>query len=552
MNLKNFKNNINENILQRGADYYYEGNIVRSFKNAENQYIFEVEGSESYEVIVDLSNNDEIIHSECDCPYDFGQICKHEVAAYFQLVDIREQERKNIYNKKSLGKKTSLKDSLNNISKDELIEIILDAAKENKILKEKLMVKYVKGSSVDEVEQCRKYIDAVVKKYTKREGFISYRQGYDFVEEMEYIFEKIEETKDSLIALDMAIILFEEAMSAIQYADDSHGEIDGLISNSINAIDEIASKQNITEDIKNKIFNKILEESRSRIFMGWEDYKFDILNICTKFAYKEENRVKLVKAINHLIEKEDDDSYIIESLLKMLFNIIEQYESEEEINKFININSNYTFLREILVDRYMDEANYEKVLELALEGEKSDSRYPGLVLKWKEIRYEVYKKLLLKVEQEKLAKELLFDGNFEYYKELKDLNAKREKTFYNNLKRELKTSKELRVRRMYISLIEEENDLDEILNFVKKNPNSIEGYIDILKYNFKDEVVAIYEKYILNLATYASNRDAYKDICRKLVRYKNVAGKDKQDEVKNILKNLYKKRPAFMDEIGKI
>lgn len=441
MNLENFKDNINGIILDRGSDYYYEGNIVESFKNGENQYVFEIEGSESYEVIVELDDDDEIIYSECDCPYDFGPICKHEVAAYFELVDIRDAERSSKYTKKNIVKNISLKDSLNKISKGELIEIILAVAKENKSFKEKLMVKYAKETLVDEVEQYREYIDAVVKKYTKEEGFIRYRQGYNFVEEMEYIFEKIEVTNDCLIALDIAIILLEEAISAIQYADDSHGEIGGLISNSMNAIYEIATKPNLTEDLKNEIFNKILEETRSKVFMGWEEFQFDMLNICTNFIDKEENRISLVKEINSLIEKEDEDSYNIESLLEMLFKIIEQYESDEEINKFINVNSKYTFLREILINRYMDENNYEKVLELALEGEKKDSNYRGLVLKWKEIKYKAYKKLLLKVEQEKLAKELLFDGNFEYYKELKELNKKREKTFYNNLKRELKTVK---------------------------------------------------------------------------------------------------------------
>lgn len=552
MNLENFKDNINKKILERGCDYYYEGNIVESFKNGENQYVFEIDGSESYEVIVEVSDNDEIIYSECDCPYDFGPICKHQVAAYFELVDIRDNERKSRCTKKNIAKKISLKDSLNKISKDELIEIILGVAKENKTFKEKLMVKYAKETSVDEVGQCKKYIDAVVKKYTKEEGFIRYRQGYNFVEEMEYIFEKIEETNDCLIALDIAIILLEEAISAIQYADDSHGEIGDLISNSMNAIYEIASKPNLTEDLKNKIFNKILEETRSRVFRGWEEFQFDMLNICTNFIDKEENRISLVKEINSLIEKEDEDSYNIESLLKMLFEIIEKYESDEEINKFIDINSNYTFLREILIDRCMDENNYEKVLELALEGEKKDNNYPGLVLKWKEIRYKAYKKLLLKAEQEKLAKELLFDGKFEYYKELKDLNKKREKTFYNNLKRELKTSKEWGLERIYISLIEEENDLDEILTLVRKNPEKIERYVDLLKYNFEDEVIEIYEKYILNLAIFASDRDAYKNVCRKLIKYKDIARKEKQDEVKNILRNLYKKRPAFIDEIGKI
>ncbi len=52
---------------------------------------------------------------------------------------------------------------------------------------------------------------------------------------------------------------------------------------------------------------------------------------------------------------------------------------------------------------------------MALEGEKQDKQYAGLVSNWKKIRYIAYKELLLKEEQEKLAKELLLAGDFEYY-----------------------------------------------------------------------------------------------------------------------------------------
>ena len=45
-------------------------------------------GSEDYEVVVEMGDHGEIIYSECDCPYDFGPVCKHEVAAYFQLFDM--------------------------------------------------------------------------------------------------------------------------------------------------------------------------------------------------------------------------------------------------------------------------------------------------------------------------------------------------------------------------------------------------------------------------------------------------------------------------------
>lgn len=83
MNIHNFENHINKTIVDRGYFYYIEGNVVEAYEQGENEYIFHIEGSDEYEVIVEIGENGDILNSECDCPYDFGPVCKHEVAAYF-------------------------------------------------------------------------------------------------------------------------------------------------------------------------------------------------------------------------------------------------------------------------------------------------------------------------------------------------------------------------------------------------------------------------------------------------------------------------------------
>src|SRR5690606_5450446 len=109
-----------------------------------------------------------------------------------------------------------------------------------------------------------------------------------------------------------------------------------------------------------------------------------------------------------------------------------------ELEGFISDNIAYSSFRDALIDRYLKEGNYRKVLELAFEGELQDAQYPGLVTDWKKKRYLAYKGFSMKEEQEELAKELLFDGHFEYYAELKGLAGEDEKELYQQLKRELK------------------------------------------------------------------------------------------------------------------
>jgi uncharacterized Zn finger protein len=75
-------------------------------------------------MLVEIGNNGDILYSQCDCPYDFGPVCKHEVAAYFQLFEMLNQEITNdkIINK--TRKRITIQEVLSNLSKEELINII--------------------------------------------------------------------------------------------------------------------------------------------------------------------------------------------------------------------------------------------------------------------------------------------------------------------------------------------------------------------------------------------------------------------------------------------
>lgn len=238
--------------------------------------------------------------------------------------------------------------------------------------------------------------------------------------------------------------------------------------------------------------------------------------------------------------------------LLTLLNSIEESGKKEEAEEFIKENLKYQSFREIYIDKCMKEKNYYKALELAQEGEVKDKDFAGLVLRWKKLKYDAYKKLSLIEEQEKLAKDLLLDGSFEYYKELKELHKKEESDFYDNIKEELKKLKGWRGESTYLQLIVEEKDLDEIMEYVRLNPRTIEDYATMLLDKYKDDVIEVYKKYIKHQASISSNRSNYKNVCRILKQYKKIAGQQNFENIKGELSMLYRNRPAFLDELSKI
>ncbi|MFB9759571.1 SWIM zinc finger family protein [Ectobacillus funiculus] len=551
MNINDFERRIDAVIVDRGYDYYLAGNIVEVYKLEDYEYIFEVEGNEVYEVIVKIDKNGEILHSDCDCPYDFGPVCKHQVAAYFELAEMlkgKEIEEETL---------PEIREVLNSLSKEELINIIIDISQKDKTLRNSLIATYQKNDGMLRVEQYKRLLQSIVNKYTGREGFIAYREVYDFVSELEGLLERIEDDVDNPIsALDLVFLLLEESIEAFQYADDSNGEIGALVTEVIDMIRRtIEAIDRSDVNLIEKAFYKLLDLSEDKMFQGWDDFQIDVLTICTEFADIEVFRNELRIRVEQMINRRSHDEYGrygTESMLNILFEMIEQYGTEEEAEQFMKDNLGFPSFRESYINKHIKEKNYSKVIELALEGEEQDKPYAGLVSGWKKIRYTAYKELSMKEEQEELARELLLDGDFEYYKELKKLAVGDQDIFYQHLKQELKTSKDWQGKNMYLKLIVEENDLNEIMEFVRENPGKIETYAHMLVGKFEYEVIQVYRQYIQSVANSSSGRSDYQKVCKILKRYEKIAGKQSTEGIIRELSVAYKRRPAFIDELSRV
>ncbi|NLI93453.1 MAG: hypothetical protein GX434_15100 [Peptococcaceae bacterium] len=85
MNLDDFQDYIESRIVERWRAYYQDGCVLSLEENEPCCYQAEVEGSDVYLVNVELDQAHNIVDSECDCPYDLGEYCKHEVAVFFAL-----------------------------------------------------------------------------------------------------------------------------------------------------------------------------------------------------------------------------------------------------------------------------------------------------------------------------------------------------------------------------------------------------------------------------------------------------------------------------------
>ena len=84
MTLTNFESFVESKIIERGLDYFQSGAVKKLDKVDENEFSAVVFGNEKYSVYI-KTNGKEIVEHECDCPYDYGDVCKHKIAVFYAM-----------------------------------------------------------------------------------------------------------------------------------------------------------------------------------------------------------------------------------------------------------------------------------------------------------------------------------------------------------------------------------------------------------------------------------------------------------------------------------
>ena len=84
LTLDNFEQTVELKIVERGFEYFKGGYVSRLEKVGENEFSALVLGTYPYNIFVKL-NQRKIVEYICDCPYDWGDTCKHAVAVFYSL-----------------------------------------------------------------------------------------------------------------------------------------------------------------------------------------------------------------------------------------------------------------------------------------------------------------------------------------------------------------------------------------------------------------------------------------------------------------------------------
>ncbi len=574
MDLFNFQKYIDNKILDRGWEYYQHNSIKSITKENENTYTAIVAGTDDYSVEVQLGGNNDIVYSHCDCPYDLGPYCKHEVAVFYALREMLERDQDYVTadstfalparpvksKKKVPAAKESPYDRFTSIisaqSKDKLVQFLVSLSLEDDAIGRRVELEFGADDGEQEYKKCIALIRSYIRQYRDRHGFVSYQETSGAAEGAWMVLERAEQAKDNgdyKRALHLYLCILHEMVPLLQSADDSGGFIGAVIDESISALQSLA-QANMPDDAQQHLFQKILRESSNKIYNGWPDWRLGLLEACAQLTVTTERRKIFEKHLDSFMNEFDgswSSRYLTERMAMIRYQLTLKFAGEKMAAEFMEQNISFPLFREMAIKKALSQKEYDRAERLALDGEQHDKGMPGLVNKWKELRYEAYRLSGQIDKQRSLAIELIMAGSFDYYKKLKATYAKDEwVSVYPSIIKALEKQKGYSGN--YTNILIEEGELHKLLDYVKTKPVYITEYYQHLLPTFSNEVYHIFVQYILDEAKRANNRSGYRKVCSYIRLLANIGGKEHARQVTDNLLATYPRRPAFREELRKI
>ncbi|MCD8508855.1 MAG: SWIM zinc finger family protein [Bacillus sp. (in: Bacteria)] len=559
MKLTNFESYVADVILWRGEDYYHSGNVVDITEYENGIFSVEVEGSDDYTVEVHIKESNEILMATCDCPYDMGPICKHQVAAFFAIREMRNYDIvSGTERDQNANKKKNLPAILEDLEKDELVKLIVEICQRDTMLKKELLLRY--APKEDEVAYSKKLIRQYIDQGLRRgRGYIDWENIDDALEGARIVLKNAEEELESgdvKLAVSLGLAVLSLTVDMIDYADDSSGSVGYVIERSLDLIRDGAEVAvSLNENDHALLFQDIWQEAMDERYDDWSDWRFQLLDTCVTLCSTPEQQKVLEDQLNGMLKELVKNSsfytaYNIGQLKQLQFKLIETFDGTDKARDFMYENLHVSFFREKAILEQMEAGRYKEVIRLCQEGENLEKGMDGLINKWKRYRYEANQAIGDVDEQRRLALEFVYNGEMKYYVELKRLHSSGE---WPDVLVELLRVFEAKnyIPSIYEDIVIEEKMWDKLLDYCKRDVSSILRLYPYLKEEHFNEVEIIFTSFIQKEASKANKRSHYQGVCSIIRKCKKAIGEESTVKLVSELMRIYSRRPAFLDELRK-
>jgi hypothetical protein len=442
MNLQNFKKHIDSTIFRRGKDVYEGGAVMDLKESKPGVWAAKVMGSRLYKVKVVLKE-EEITRSGCSCPFDYGPVCKHEVAV---LMELRDREEKVGSEKQTLPDDEILALG-KELDKADLLQFIIDASDRHRGLREEFRLRFaeVKVEEDQELDYHQMLQDAA--EYTpsnwQHEDFRyeDYGYGDDFIDE-----EGLEEALEKLLGLAqlawekgdvdelMCIVeaVFEEVPPLMRKIEEDPGGIVEGLEGILALVELVAGSDKVAwvEIAENFLIAQVF----SKADRGWGVY-LKAWEVVERLTLSKVAAQKLMDGMKERISKEvkGDSGHFWEAnrWIDRACELLPVYFPETDERDFLEQYIFVDGVRKRIVKTEIEAGRYFQATKLLREALQKEANQPH------SRNFKVWQELLLEIAglddddagMRVLSDQLFFDGrhyNFQYYDSLKAAYANKD------------------------------------------------------------------------------------------------------------------------------
>ncbi|MDR2118740.1 MAG: SWIM zinc finger family protein [Tannerellaceae bacterium] len=558
MNLNNFHKHISHSIFERGEDYYENDMVDNVEHDYPDTWTAEVEGSDLYTVEIKM-NGDEIVSWDCDCPYDYGDICKHAVAVLLYIKDNKKSHPVTI-EIPTPPQQEQLNEILKHVNQKELTSFLSQYADKHPDFYQALQSNFhpqkKKNVSVDYIKEIQKCFK--VRSSYDRYGYSS--EGKMISHNLDAYIKKAK----SLVKLNCKEEALGILLHIIMEIGDNYEEYEDYDADLACVCQEASEiiagiiKSDLPDDLLNKLMDEIGQLIKNNNYGNYSLADLDQLFL--SISLKTSNFEGSLQIIDEIL-KNEPDSFRTFSLVLSKIELLENANKKEEVE---NVISQYIYLpeiRKIKLKELLSEKQYEQALALIDEGIilAKEKRHPGTESDWKDEKLTVYKWMDNKEKIIAIAEDLFINGrdSMKYYHVLKTV-IQPEK-WVNYLDDHLLKSGNQKIigghvlAKIYI----EEEYWERLMDHVEKNIQlgkhcSLGEYETYLKSRYPERMLTFYRSQITDYAAQNMGRDHYKyiaDILKIMKKY--PGGTEAVDSLLAHFKSIYSNRRAMMEELGK-
>ncbi len=164
---------------------------------------------------------------------------------------------------------------------------------------------------------------------------------------------------------------------ALQYSDDSNGDIGGSVDAAYEMLYAIA-QEHLSEEIRELIIEYCFTSFDKQIYSGW-DWHIGVLRLAALLLKTEDETERIFAQV----EKAQRSDYERKEAQSIKYDILLKTKGEDVAEKYLEQNITNSNLRREAIQKALKKKNYDKAISLAKDGVNYDLKdKPGLAKEW--------------------------------------------------------------------------------------------------------------------------------------------------------------------------